>query len=245
LAETEEYARRYFDEQRDSNSEYWRRFGLGPRPVGAQNVSSRSGVAVELRSLKREPLRSALIWTNSLSSSPAASAHSDFPLGRPRRIPSRRCDDPSAGPIFDVIVSKDTFEQVEDLTSLLKGLCRRLAPGGQMYTGFSTLYYALSATMVAPGSGAVGACNLAHACCVCGRRPIQRPSRALFGVDIGLNGIRPDQFRAAFDNSGLRLRDIAYNRSTSTCWPCSKRLAGTSGVFDRFATVSIYAVLEA
>lgn len=64
-----------------------------------------------------------------------------FPHLVDRRIPSRRCDDPSAGLIFDVIVSKHTFEQVEDLTSLLKGSCRRLEPGGQMYMGFGTLYY--------------------------------------------------------------------------------------------------------
>ncbi|MGH3967928.1 MAG: class I SAM-dependent methyltransferase, partial [Mycobacterium sp.] len=30
MPETEEYARRYFDEQRDSNREYWRRFGVSP-----------------------------------------------------------------------------------------------------------------------------------------------------------------------------------------------------------------------
>jgi hypothetical protein len=31
-------------------------------------------------------------------------------------------------------------------------------------------------------------------------------------ADIGLNGNTSGQFRAAFDNSGLRLHDIAYNR---------------------------------
>jgi cyclopropane fatty-acyl-phospholipid synthase-like methyltransferase len=30
MAESEEYARQYFDEQQESNAEYWRRFGAAP-----------------------------------------------------------------------------------------------------------------------------------------------------------------------------------------------------------------------
>ena len=60
-------------------------------------------------------------------------------------------------------------------------------------------------------------------------------------MDIGLNGNTPDQFRAAFDNSGLRLLDIAYNRGDKRCCRCSRRLARVSPL-DRFTTASIYAV---
>jgi len=50
-----------------------------------------------------------------------------------------------------------------------------------------------------------------RAVCAAAARYNGHPVRSL--VDIGLNGNTPDRFRAAFDNSGLRLRDIAYNRA--------------------------------
>ena len=61
-------------------------------------------------------------------------------------------------------------------------------------------------------------------------------------MDIGLNGNTPDQFRAAFDNSGPRLLDIAYNRGDKRLLPLLEKARTRFPRLDRFTTVSIYAV---
>jgi len=43
--------------------------------------------------------------------------------------------------VFDIIVSKDTFEHILDLDRELIEIKRRLKPGGKMYVGFGPLYY--------------------------------------------------------------------------------------------------------
>ena len=58
---------------------------------------------------------------------------------------------------------------------------------------------------------------------------------------IGLNGNTPDQFRAAFDNSGLRHLDIAYNRGDKRLLPMLEK-ARHFRRLGRFTTISIYAV---
>ena len=61
-------------------------------------------------------------------------------------------------------------------------------------------------------------------------------------LDIGLNGNTPDQFRAAFDESGLRLLDIACNRGDKRLLPVLEKARRHFRRLDRFTTVSIYAV---
>ena len=50
------------------------------------------------------------------------------------------------------------------------------------------------------------------------------------------------KFRAAFDNSGLRLLDIAYNRGDKRLLPLLEKARTRFPRLDRFTTVSIYAV---
>lgn len=47
---------------------------------------------------------------------------------------------PQAEP-FDIVLSKDTFEHVQDLDHLLKGVAQRVRQGGLLVCGFSPLYY--------------------------------------------------------------------------------------------------------
>jgi hypothetical protein len=125
----------------------------------------------------------------------------------------------------------------------LKALGERLVrPDGRIYAGFSPLYFS--------PFGDHGRTGLkvpwAHAALprrvvlAAAARHNGHPVSSL--LDIGLNGNTPDQFRAAFDDSGLRLVDIAYNRGDKRLLPALEKLRKRVGRLDRFTTVSIYAV---
>jgi hypothetical protein len=60
-------------------------------------------------------------------------------------------------------------------------------------------------------------------------------------IDIGLNGYTPRQFREAFEDSGLELLDIAYNRGDKRLLPVLERVRRRFPRFEKFTTVSIYA----
>jgi SAM-dependent methyltransferase len=42
--------------------------------------------------------------------------------------------------VFDIVVSKDSFEHIIDLSSMLNEMKNRLKPGGRIYSGFGPLY---------------------------------------------------------------------------------------------------------
>jgi SAM-dependent methyltransferase len=144
---------------------------------------------------------------------------------------------------FDVIVSKDTFEHVADLASLLTGLGTLLTPDGVVYAGFSPLYYSPFGDHSRTGLRV----PWAHA--VLPRRIVYAAAARTQGhdvhslLDIGLNGYTPDQFRAAFDSSGLKLLSIAYNRGDKRLLRVLDRARRRFPRLDRFTTVSIYATL--
>jgi cyclopropane fatty-acyl-phospholipid synthase-like methyltransferase len=228
LAETEEYARQYFIKQRASNREYWRRFGASPDWDGKRVLEVGCGhgaMSIELAEA------GAMVHGVDLDEFRV------FQAVDATSLPSDR--------LFDAIVSKDTFEHVEDLASLLKGLGQRLAPGGLIYAGFSPLYYSPRGDHGRTGLKVPWAHAMLpkSAVCAAAARHNGHPVRTL--VDIGLNGNTPDQYRAAFEDSGLRLRDIGYNRGDKPLLAVLEKARGRFPRFDRFTTVSIYAVLAA
>ncbi|OBI89240.1 bifunctional 2-polyprenyl-6-hydroxyphenol methylase/3-demethylubiquinol 3-O-methyltransferase UbiG [Mycobacterium sp. 1245805.9] len=245
MTETEEYAREYFQEQEASNQEYWRRFGApvdwaGKRVLevgcghGAMSVEMAEAGA-EVVGVDLDAGRIAFANRNLAQRFPHLLDRVTFRAGEAASLPAHE--------LFDVIVSKDTFEHVADVAALLKALGERLVrPDGLIYAGFSPLYYS--------PFGDHGRAGLkvpwAHAVL---------PNRAVFAaaarhnghpvgslLDIGLNGNTPDQFRAAFDDSGLRLVDIAYNRGDKRLLPVLEKARKRFPRLDRFTTVSIYAV---
>jgi SAM-dependent methyltransferase len=247
LAETEEYARRYFAEQQASNREYWRRFGASPdwrgkRVLevgcghGAMSIEIAEAGAIVL-GVDLDEFRVDFANRNLAQRFPHLVDQVTFQAVDAASLPSDQ--------LFDVIVSKDTFEHVEDLASLLKELGQRLAPGGLIYAGFSPLYYSPRGDHGRTGLKVPWAHAILPmpAVCAAAARHNGHPVRSL--VDIGLNGNTPDQFRAAFEDSGLRLCTIAYNRGDKPLLSALEKARGRFPRFDRFTTVSIYAVLAA
>lgn len=144
---------------------------------------------------------------------------------------------------FDAVVSKDTFEHVEDIDTVLADLHRLLRPDGLLYVGFSPLYYSPNGPHGRLGFRLPWVHAVLPMRVVLARasRHQQRPVRSL--ADVGLNGWTPAQFRAAFDRSPFTVEKMIYNPGG---W--ALRLLGwlrhLPGL-ERFVTVGMYGILRA
>jgi 2-polyprenyl-3-methyl-5-hydroxy-6-metoxy-1,4-benzoquinol methylase len=122
VAETEEYARRYFEEQFASNAEYWKRFGFQPDWYGKRVLDVGCGhgaLSVEIAQagatvlgVDLDEFRIDFANRNLNGRFPELMERVRFRAVNALTLP---VDEP-----FDVIVSKDTFEHVADVTSLVK-----------------------------------------------------------------------------------------------------------------------------
>ena len=142
---------------------------------------------------------------------------------------------------YDFVFSKDTFEHVQDLRGVLIALRNCLASGGQIWAGFSPLFYSPRGA-----HGEMGF-NLpwAH---VPSRRFVYwaasrrrgEPVRSL--ADLYLNGMTPSNFRRIVADAGLRFQSLDYNLGNKRSLTILSRLRRVPAL-ERYATVSIYAVL--
>src|SRR5690606_28166441 len=142
---------------------------------------------------------------------------------------------------FDLVISKDTFEHVEDIDRLLANVWRLLAPGGRLAVGFSPLYYSPKGDH---GRWRLGVPWL-HA--VLPERYLAARISRLTGArveratDIGLNRLTPAQFRSEMARYPWEALAIRYNRGEK--WPLRvAELLRRTRVLEKYATVSIYAV---
>ena len=145
--------------------------------------------------------------------------------------------------LFDVIVSKDTFEHVEEVPSVLSALRRQLAPGGQVWVGFSPLYYSPYGDHRRTGMQLPWAHTLPRPIVyACASRHRGHPVRSL--PDIGLNGMTPEQFRQWVIGSGLQFESLRYNVGDKKLMPLLARLRELP-TLEKYATVSVYTVMTA
>ena len=246
MTESEDYALHYFAEQRASNTEYWRRFGTTSDWAGKRVLEIGCGhgaMSVEIAQA------GAIVLGVDLDEGRVSFANRNLAQRFPHLLDRLRFQavDAASLPLdqrFDVIVSKDTFEHVADVAKLLKALGERLVrPDGLIYAGFSPLYYSPFGDhgrtgLKVPWAHAALPKRWVYAAAA---RHNGHPVGSL--LDVGLNGHTPEEFRAAFDNSGLRLVDIAYNRGDKRLLPALEKARERFRRLDRFTTVSIYAVL--
>ncbi len=142
---------------------------------------------------------------------------------------------------FDLVVSKDSFEHIQELGSVLAALRDRLAPGGRIWAGFSPLFYSPRGD-----HGEMGfKMPWAH---VPSRRFVLAAAARRRGAsvgslgELGLNGMTPADFRRLVSEAGMRFESLRYN-------PGDKRLlsllrgARRIPALERYATVGIYSVL--
>ena len=143
---------------------------------------------------------------------------------------------------FDLIVSKDAFEHIEDLESVIHHLHGLLKPGGHLAPGFSPLYFSpfgdhARFAMKVPWAHAVMPEPMAL------RWLNRRTGKAVTSsMDLGLNRLTPSEFRAIFDDrSAWDEVRIRYNRGDNRLFPVFNALRRVPPL-ERFFTTSIYAV---
>lgn len=154
-------------------------------------------------------------------------------------------------PAFDYVTSKDTFEHIIGLETVLQALRQRLQPGGRLYTGFGPLYHApygdhrrLAMHKYGPwGHLLLGETHLI-------RRLNKTYDRGVGCIaDLGLNQLKVTDYQRLFQMSGLNVVDFKTNvvGRRSFKRPVAGHLMALLSrlpFLETYMTSNIYAVLE-
>jgi ubiquinone/menaquinone biosynthesis C-methylase UbiE len=236
----------YFDDQAArSNSEFWDRFGRRPSFTGKRVLDLGSGHgAMSIEMAQEGATVVGVDPSDELVAFATENARERFPdVAAQLEFTTRDAGELTEDGAFDLAVSKDTFEHVADVPALLRSLHRLLRPGGEVWVGFSPLYYSPRGDHERTGLRLPWAHAVLPESKVLERaaREAGEPVSSL--TDLGLNGLTPKAFRAAVTASGLEIETVAYNRGDKALL---KALSGLRRVppLEKFATVSVYAVLR-
>lgn len=146
---------------------------------------------------------------------------------------------------YDYVVSKDTFEHVDELQSVVNTIAVLLKPGGKLIVGFSPLYYS--------PFGDHGRLGLPRGTWLHAFLPerwllswasAKKGHRIEKISDLGLNKQTPAEFRSLFSASHWRVIILQYNRGSRRLMPLMSALRKIPPL-EKYFTVSIYAVFEA
>lgn len=143
---------------------------------------------------------------------------------------------------FDLVVSKDTFEHVQDVPGMLTFLGSALKPGGEIWAGFSPLWRSPNGDHGLAGGRVPWIHLMLPRRRVLARMSEKTGRRITSLEDVDLNGMTPADFRSAVAQSGLRFRSIRYNaidKPILRAMSVARRLPG----LEPFFTTGIYAVL--
>ena len=238
--------RAYYEGQQQSTREFWRRLGRRPEVAGKRVLDIGCGhgaMSIDLAQQGAEvvgvdPDTTLIEWAkhNLSENHPQLASRVTFLAHESTAL---RSDDR-----FDLAVTKDTFEHVADVDVLLVDLRGRLHRDGELWAGFSPLYFS--------PWGDHGRTGLrvpwAHA--LLPRGLVYRAARRVSGrsvndlTDIGLNGLTPAAFRHSVAQAEMTVLSISYNRGDNKLLRVMSRARSIPGL-ERYMTVSVYAVLAA
>lgn len=236
----------YFDWQTEDNVEFWRRIGrdvdvsharileLGCG-FGALSVDLARSGAAEVVGLDLDPDRISFAQRHVAASFPA--------LDRKVHFLCQDIAEIAGDETFDFVVSKDTFEHLPDLTTIVGHIHRLLKPGGQVIIGTSPLYYSPfgdHGRYLGEGLPWLGAVVPEPLLFRLASR--YRGERIRSADDVGLNKMTPAQFRAAFPVRAWRVESMRYNAGGNRLMPALNVLRSVP-FLEKYATVSIYAML--
>ena len=147
-------------------------------------------------------------------------------------------------PVFDIIVSKDSFEHILDLPGMLAAMKQRLKPGGRVYAGFGPLYNSPFGDHGHARSRIPWRHLMLGEAGVLARARARWPQLTLHSLaDLGLNGLSLAEYRRIFAASGLRIVDFQTNRSEK--WLARLfALPARLPFLEEYFTFNIYVVLE-
>ena len=237
----------YFEAQfRESNSEFWRRLGgvdLAGKTVldigcghGALAVQAAQQGAVRVVGIDIDKTRIDFARRNVALNFPELASRVSFHEGTLDEIQGQ----------FDIALSKDSFEHIDDLSAMLRSIASRLDENGLLVTGFSPLYYSPFGDH---GRYWAGSRKIPWL-------PAVLPERVLFRVathrrgetvtsasDVGLNKLTPSLFRAMVESQGWEVLTWATNAGGKRGLAALKALSRVPAL-ERYCTVSIYAQLR-
>ncbi len=230
----------YFVAQQASTREFWARFGSAPHVMGQRVLDIGCGHGAMSVALAQQGATVVGVDINEelvdWARRNVARHHPDLAT----RLRFEACDPTELPPDdrFDLAVCKDTMEHVEDVPGLFREVRVRLAPGGEFWVGFSPLFYSPFGD-----HGRVGL-RLPWAHAVLPSPVVLRLARIERLAEVGLNGLTPSEFRTQVIDAGFITRSIAYNCGDRRLLRLLGRIRHIRGL-ERYATVSIYAVLVA
>jgi len=236
----------YFDDQFDnSNPEFWRRMGKRPDVAGRRVIDLGSGVgamSVELAQHGADVLGIELHEERVSFAQRHASAR--FPQ-MPGRVEFRNADLAALEErdAFDFVFSKDTFEHVEDMQGMLSFLAGVLRPGGEIWTGFSPMWFSPNGDHGLTDSRLPWAHLLYPRPRVLQRMTVKTGRTITSLEDVDLNGMSPSQFRQYVTEAGLEISQVRYNAGDKVglrAMNVARRLPG----LERFFTAGIYAIIR-
>jgi ubiquinone/menaquinone biosynthesis C-methylase UbiE len=235
--------RAYFEDQAlNSNPEFWRRFGQRPSFAGQRILDLGCGhgaMSLEMalaggRVVGVDLDTARISWARDEVAPQNVSGSLEFVVADVRTLGLQGQ--------FDIVVSKDTFEHVEDLESVLIALRDALSPRGQIWAGFSPLYYSPRGDHSRTGLRVPWAHALLPRAVVyaAATRYRGKPTRSL--SDVGLNGMTPKRFRELVAAAGLRFESVRFNPGDKRGLK-ALRYVRRFAPLERYATVGIYAIL--
>lgn len=242
----------------NENRKFWSRFGQRPDLDGATVLDVGSGwgklcVDVALSGAKKVV---GLEIKPELVDFSQEIVRQQYPRLQ-NRVEFLHCDlrDYSDEPQFDFIISKDSFEHIIDLDSMLLAMKKRLRPGGRIYAGFGPLYTSpygdhdrreVAFAAFGPVGKAIAKVPWLHI-------PLeqvvislhnQRHGKNVHTVqDLGLNGLSISDYRRAFHNSGLVMVDMRVNQSGGLSSRVLSAMAKVP-VIEDYCVHNVYCILE-
>jgi SAM-dependent methyltransferase len=244
MAKDLEHEARYFEEQKLSNEEFWRRFGRRPDVTGKAVLDIGCGHGALSQALAQDAASVLGIDVDAEFIEFARDRMLQDDPGLADRLEFRLADLPDLGltDAFDLAVSKDTFEHVADVPAMLRAVQRALKPGGELWVGFSPLYWSPW------GDHGRAGLKLPWAHALLPQRAVLAAAGRVEGTpvhsleDIGLNGMTPAQFRSHATAAGLSITSVTYNPGDRPLLSVLGRVRMLPGL-ERWATVGVYAVL--
>lgn len=240
--------RDYFQNQLLSTTEFWRRFGDRPdfrgKNVldlgcghGAMSIDAARGGATVL-GVDLDADRVEFASRNVKERYPELRDQIEF-----RTVDLVADPESDLEGSFDLVLSKDTFEHVDDVGAMLSAIRDLLKHHGELWAGFSPLYWS--------PRGDHGRTGLrvpwAHAflpqklVLEAASRYSKKAVERLY--DIGLNGMTSPEFFQFADDAGFEVTSVLYNRGDKRFMETFSKLR-TVPWLERYFTIGIYTVMR-
>ncbi|MCI4673427.1 class I SAM-dependent methyltransferase [Candidatus Mycolicibacterium alkanivorans] len=147
---------------------------------------------------------------------------------------------------FDVALSKDSFEHIDDLPGMMRSIAKRLNDDGVLATGFSPLYFSPFGDHGRYWKGSrripwLPAILPESALCQLASR--RRHERIQTASDVGLNKLTPAQFRSIIAEQGWNVISCETNKGSRPAMRVMRALSRLAPL-EKYFTVNIYACLR-